>query len=309
MRVDCSGAGWIRFADAKRIGLAGAIAMLALAPVRTAAQGFPRLHVTALGMHADARVVRPGQIFHVTVHVHVRERRDRLDELVLPALTDAVDLGDERRRVPAADGTDFYETLTVAAQTVGTAAFTPAYIDAVDPDTGRALRYSSQPLTVRVVSGTGVPDADSGALLRLLVGAALAVIAVLLVVIVPVVALVQARRRPPPASTAPPVAPAPAPAAAPPEDPLRAAARAYRAQPDDATLDGLRNALFARAGAPAGSTFADALHALGGRDPQLARVMAVAERARFGPDAERGPAARDLRAVLDAYLPAGEPVG
>ena len=69
--------------------------------------------------------MRPGQSFHVTVHVHVREKRDRLDELVLPALTNAVDLGDERKRVPAVDGTDFYETLTVAAGTVGHGQFHP----------------------------------------------------------------------------------------------------------------------------------------------------------------------------------------
>ena len=121
MRVDCSGAGWIRCAEAKRIGLAGVLGMLALVAAPVQAQSYPRLHITALGLHADALVVRPGQIFHVTVHVHVRERRDRLDELVLPALTNAVDLGDERRRVPVAGGTDFYETLTVSASTVGTA--------------------------------------------------------------------------------------------------------------------------------------------------------------------------------------------
>src|SRR5580700_93667 len=160
MHVVFSGAGWIRFAEAKRIGLACGIGMLALVPAAASAQALPRLHITALGLHADARVVRPGQTFHVIVHVHVREKRDRLDELVLPALTNAVDLGDERRRVPARDGTDFYETLTVAASTVGTASFSPAYIDAIDPASGRALRYSSQPLSVRVASGTGVEDAD-----------------------------------------------------------------------------------------------------------------------------------------------------
>jgi hypothetical protein len=96
---------------------------------------------------------------------------------------------------------------------------------------------------------------------------------------------------------------------APPADPLREAVRAYRARREDATLDAVRNALFARAGAAAGGTFADALAALGSRDPQLARLMAVAERARFGPDHERAPAARDLVALLDAYVPEREPVG
>jgi hypothetical protein len=89
---------------------------------------------------------------------------------------------------------------------------------------------------------------------------------------------------------------------------LREALRVYRARGDDDSLDTLRNVLFARAGAVPGATFADALRALGPRDPELARVMAVAERARFGPVHERAPAARDLLTLMDAYLVAREPV-
>ena len=272
-------------------------------------QDLPRLHITALGLHADQRVVRPGESFHVTVHVHVREKRERLDELVLPALSNAVDLGDERKRVPAPDGTDFYETLTVAANTVGTATFSPAYIDAIDPATGRGMRYSSQPLTVRVASGTTVRDADSGALMRLLRNAVLAIVTVIAVLTIAIIVIVRLRR------PRPRVAPAPSPApslstrpARPPGDPLREALAIYRARGDDASLDVLRNVLFTRAGAGPGATFADALRALGSRDPQLARVMAVAERARFGPVRERAPAARDLLGALDAYVLDGEPV-
>ncbi|HEV8021972.1 MAG TPA: hypothetical protein VGP41_11945 [Candidatus Lustribacter sp.] len=274
------------------------------------AQELPRLTITALGLHADQSIVRPGQAFHVTVHVHVHEKRDRLDELVLPALTNAVDLGDVRKRVPAADGTDFYETLTVAASTVGTASFTPAYIDAIDPRTGRALRYSSQPLTVRVASGTTVTDADPNALMRLLRRAALIAGAFFVLFAIAIVALIRLlRRKPRPAVRAaapPPAAPARPPA--PRGDPLRAAFDAYRARGDDATLDALRNVLFTRAGAAPGATFADAVRALGSRDPQLTRAIAVAERARFGPVHERAAAARDLLALLDAYLPQKEPV-
>ncbi|HEY5349867.1 MAG TPA: hypothetical protein VIJ64_09045, partial [Candidatus Lustribacter sp.] len=161
----------------------------------TLAETLPRLRVTALGMHADQRVVRPGQAFHVTVHVHVREKRDRLDELVLPTLTNAVDLGDERKRVPATDGTDFYETLTVAANTVGSASFSPAYIDAIDPATGHGMRYSSQPLTVRVASGTSVRDANPGALRRLLRNDVPMLAAVILAAVLAALALLRLRRR------------------------------------------------------------------------------------------------------------------
>jgi hypothetical protein len=267
------------------------------------------LRITALGLHADQQVVRPGQSFHVTIHVHIREKRARLDELVLPALTNAVDLGDERRRVPAADGTDFYETLTVAAQTVGRASFTPAYIDAIDPATGRGMRYSSQPLSVRVALGTTAADADSGALMALLRKAALTVAAIVIVLAVIIVGLVRLARRPKRVVHVAPTAPPPAPRkAGPVSDPLREALRVYRARGDDESLDALRNVLFTRAGAGPGATFADALRALGSRDPELGRVMAVAERARFGPVHERAPAARDLLTLMDAYLAAREPV-
>lgn len=303
-----SGVGWIRCADGAAWAGAALLA-LALGPVAARAQELPRLTITALGMHADQSVVRPGAAFHVTVHVHVREKRERLDELVLPALTNAIDLGDVRKRVPAVDGTDFYETLTVAAGTVGTASFTPAYIDAIDPRSGRALRYSSQPLSVRVASGTTVHDADPNALMSLLRRAAVTVGALFVVLAIALTVLVRLlRRRPRPAAATAPAAPAPVRREAPRGDPLRAASDAYRARRDDESLDALRNVLFARAGAAQGATFADALRALGSRDPQLTRLMAVAERARFGPAHERAAAARDLLALLDAYLPQREPV-
>lgn len=287
------------------------VALIALAPIAAASQALPRLHITALGMHADKRVVKPGETFHVTIHVHVREKRDRLDELVLPALTNATDLGDERRRVAAPDGTDFYETLTVAASTAGTATFSPAYIDAIDPQTNKGMRYSSSPLSVRVASGTLLNDADPDALMGLLQRAGWTLAGILAFIAFAIFAIVRFARRPrkPPA---PILAPTPQPLVTrpvgTPADPLRAALTVYRAQSDDASLDRLRNVMFARAGAGPGATFADALRALGTRDPDLARALAVAERARFGPALDRGPAGRDLVTILDAYLDSREPV-
>jgi hypothetical protein len=282
--------------------------ILALAPVAGSGQALPRLHITALGMHADRSVVTPGETFHVTIHVHVLEKRERLDELVLPSLTNVVDLGDERRRAAAPDGTDFYETLTVAANVVGTATFTPAYIDAIDPATGRGMRYSSQPLSVRVVPGTTLADADSGALRRLLGDAALGIVAFVLLLVCGLAVVLRRVRRHgglPPPTPAPPVRED---RPVHPDERLRAAFAAYRAQPGDATLDALRGVLFERAGARPGATFADAMQALGRRDPPLLRAMAVAERARFGPAAERAAARGDLLADLAAYVRAdGDP--
>jgi hypothetical protein len=324
MPVVSSGAGWIRCADALRILLAYGsstwraavvgVAVLALTPMAASAQSLPRLHITALGLHADQRVVHPGQSFHVTVHVHVKEKPPRLDELVLPALNNAVDLGDERKRVPAADGTDFYETLTVAANTVGMASFSPAYIDAIDPGSGRGMRYSSQSLNVRVTpaSGAPVPESDPVAdffrksMPAMVRGATFLAVAIVAVIAAAIFAVARSRRSRV-ANVAASERPKPVRKVVPPADQLRDASAAYRARGDDASLDALRNVLFTRAGAAPGATFSDALRALGARDPHLARLMAVAERARFGPVHERAAAARDLLALLDTYAPEGVP--
>jgi hypothetical protein len=103
--------------------------------------------------------------------------------------------------------------------------------------------------------------------------------------------------------------PAPPPPAArsvqpvlPPSDSLRDAVAAFRAHDDDASLDALRNLLFTRASARPGATLTDALQALGRRDPDLARAMAIAERVRFGPRAERAAARADLFDALAVLI-------
>jgi hypothetical protein len=267
------------------------------------AQALPRLHITALGMHADRASVAAGDIYHITIHVHVTERRDRLDELQLPGLTNATDLGDERRRVAApGGGTDFYEIMTVSSPDPGTASFTPAYIDAIDPATGRGMRYSSQPLSIRI---TGAAPLDqtvpaAGHAIDDAVRFAVVVIAGVALLILIVLRLPRRARAPRPAAAVP-AAPAIVPSA-PPGDALRDAIVAFRARGDDPSLDALRNVLFVRAGARPGATLTDALGALGSRNPALARAMAIAERVRFGPQTARATATADLFDALDVLL-------
>jgi hypothetical protein len=271
------------------------------------AQDLPRIHITALGLHADRATVAVGDTYHITIHVHITERRDRLDELQLPAFTNATDLGDERRRVPAAaGGTDFYEIMTVTSPEAGTATFSPAYIDAIDPATERGMRYSSAPLSVRVTDAAA-PASNAPAAIDLvtqramhalrdavLYGAiALAALALLLVVLL---------RRPRRIRPVPPPAARVVQPVLPPSDALRDAVAAFRAHDDDASLDALRNLLFARAGARPGATLTDALRALGRRDPDLARAMAIAERVRFGPRAEQAKAKADLFDALAVLM-------
>jgi hypothetical protein len=246
------------------------------------------------------------------VHVHVAERRERLDELQLPSFTNATDLGDERRRVPnAAGGTDFYEIMTVSSPDPGTASFTAAYIDAIDPATGRGMRYSSNPLTVRVTPPAGatpepgaidsVTQSLERAFRAVLVYGGIAVVALVLLIAV----LRRRPRRPPPAAAPPTVRVVHS--ALPPADALRAAVAEFRTRDDDASLDVVRNLLFTRAGAAPGATLTDALQALGSRDPGLAHAMAIAERVRFGPRAHRTAATRDLFDALAVVMAASVP--
>ena len=284
------------------------------------AQDLPRLHITALGMHADRARVAAGETYHVTIHVHITERRDRLDELQLPALTNAIDLGDERRRLAAPDGgTDFYEIMTVSSPDAGTASFSPAYVDAIDPARNRGMRYSSQSVSVRVTSGSaagsGTVDGVTQRVERAVRDVVVFGIAAFAVAAVFVMLVLRRSRRPrvvtssgpEPVGPEPVEGSRPAQPAGPRTDPLRDAARAFRERGDDASLDALRTVLFVRAGVQPGATLIDALQALGGSNPPLARAMAIAERVRFGPQSQRAAAAADLTRALDVLL--GDPVG
>ena len=282
----------------------GALLACVLLPLAGGAQSLPRVHITALGMHADKATVAPSETFHVTIHVHITQQRERLDDLVLPTLTNAVILGDERRRVAVATGTDFYEILTVSANAPGDASFSPAYVDALDTLSGKGLRFSSNALTVRV-RGTPAIDTVTQSVTHAVRDIALTMLAIVLVGVLGIVAVVRARRS---RRTAPPAAPA-VPLApvwvAPQRDPLEAAAERYRRDQSDAALDALREVLFTRAGAEPGATMTDALRALGARDADLARTIAVAERARFAPEPDRTRASGDLLDRLETLVPRG----
>ena len=280
-----------------RFGTIAAL-IVALAGV-AAAQTLPRLHVTALGMHADRKAVIAGAPFHVTIYVHVAEARARLDELVLPTLSNAVELGDEQRREPRADGTDFYQTLTLTANFPGEAHLTPAYIDAVDPATGKALRFSSDPLTLTVTPGTPIDavSRSAGAMLGSLAAMAGGIVAIVIVLLVLVRVVRRPRRRTTETVRAPVETPD-TPSALPSDDPLRDAIALVRSRGDDAAMDTLRIVLFARAGLGTGATLADAIREVGARDPQLVRTLGAAERARFAPAADRPAATRELLRLL-----------
>ncbi|GAC1409264.1 MAG: hypothetical protein NVSMB64_18000 [Candidatus Velthaea sp.] len=282
-------------------------AVYALLPAAASAAAYPRLHITALGQHAERSSVAPHEAFHVTIRVHVSERVDRfVDELVLGDLENCTITGDERVRTLVADGTTFTERLTLEARAPGTASISPAHIDAIDPVSGKALRYSSNAVEVRVTGAT--PDIDRTyrtfvtALRWVLAGAGVLAAAFVLFAL-----FALRRRRAPQAARASPAA-GPAVAVrteATPGERLKLAAADFRAQRDLHTLAALRALLLERAGVPRGATLVDALRALGPEDRSLRAALLASERALFGPAGERETAGKDLLAALEAYF--GDP--
>jgi hypothetical protein len=282
---------------------AALIAALVALTATVAAQTLPRLHIVALGMHTDKRTVVAGQPFHVTIHVAVTEKRAALDELILPTLSNAVELGRESRREPGPRGTDFYQTLTVAASTAGQARFTAAYIDAIDPSSGKALRYSSDPLTVAVTAAAPFDAVARNTRATLgSLGAIVGGTAVIVLVLAFAIGMLRGKRRRPAAvDRSQPAAPLSMPLELPSDDPLRDAIAMVRSRGDDAAMDTLRIVLFARAGLGSGATLADVERAAGDSDRQYIRTLRAAEYARFAPAAERPAATRRLLQLLYDY--------
>jgi hypothetical protein len=134
----------------------GGLTLLFWSALPVQAQGYPQMHVVALAQHADRAVVDPGGTFHVTIHVKITQRRDRLDELILGSFENCEIISNETVRTSLPDGTDFIERLTLQALRPGEATISPAYIDALDPAQGRPMRFSSNALHVRVSGASPV---------------------------------------------------------------------------------------------------------------------------------------------------------
>ncbi len=283
---------------AKSLGLA---LVLALPGAALAQTSLHVLHVESLGMRADRTRVHVGEPFHLAIHVRVREDVAALDELQIPDVGTMQVLGDERRTIHSAAGTDVVETLTLEPSARGRFTFAPAYLDAIDGRDGKPKRFSADhPVTV-VVDLPGPLGADPGRLLRRLAGGLLVALGLGLALVLLVLLGRMRRRREPPAVPAPqPVAVAPPAPPRSPRDEVAAALRAYRLAPSAAALAGLRAALFAAAGAAPGATLRDALGATA--DGRLRGALLAAERAAFGPDRARDEAAAELVGAAEGWL-------
>jgi hypothetical protein len=282
-----------------RAALGLAIVAMLVAPA--AARGLRRLHVDALSMRADRTRLEVHQVFHLSIHTHVRERVVALDEIVVPDVGTMLLEGDERRVTQNAGGTDVVETLTLEPVASGTYTFKSAYLDAIDARTGKPSRFSSNPVTVVVgdaVAGLAYPSA--AAILRALLGAVFAVLAIVAAVVVVVVVLKNRRRREPAVVTAPQSVPAAPPPPRTSRDAVAEALRAYRSAPANGSLTALRASLFEAAGRNAGATLRDALAATS--DRELRAALTAAEHAAFGPAHARDAASAELIGATEAWL-------
>jgi hypothetical protein len=264
-------------------------------------QGLRTLQVDALGMNADRTQLRVGQVFHLAIHVHVRERVTALDELVVPDVGTMQLEGDERHVTGSATGTDVVETLTLEPTAAGTFTFNAAYIDAIDARTRKPTRFSANPVRVVVEGADAYVPVVSSAFWHdlgevVIVGAAAAT------VVVVAIALIRSRRRRPaaPAAVAPAVTAPPPVSARSARDEAADALRAYRSAPANEALLRLRRALFVAAGAPPGATLRDALAVT--PDVSLRAALGAAERTAFGPAYLRDVASGDLIDATQTWL-------
>jgi hypothetical protein len=287
-----------------RAALVVAVAALLAAPAGAA--GLRALHVDALSMRADRAHVAVGEVFHLAIHVHVRENVAALDELVVPDVGTMQLEGDERHVSSSPAGTDVTETLTLEPTAPGAFTFKGAYLDAVDARTRKPSRFSANSVRV-IVDAAGPATGDLGALTRLLFGISLGGIAVI-GALAAIIALVRLRRRRTPAVVAAPPLVAPPPPVVPrtPRDVVADALRAYRTAPAHDALMRLRGALLVAAGTNVGATLRDALAAT--RDDALTVALFAAERTAFGPANERDAASVELIGATETWLsivPAG----
>jgi hypothetical protein len=283
------------------------LAIAALLTMPATAGSLRTLHVDALSMRADRTHVAVGEVFHLAIHVHVRENVAALDELVVPDVGAMKLEGDERHVTSSPGGTDVVETLTLEPTAPGAFTFKGAYLDAIDARTHKPSRFSAN--TVRVVVGAPVQTMPSllAPLWQLMLGIALAAAAVLAAVAVLItVARLRVRRAPRAVTVTAPIASVPAAPRRSPRDDVADALRAYRSAPGNGSLTRLRGSLFVAAGTNAGATLRDALAATA--DRELRGALIAAERTAFGPAHERDASSAELIGATGTWL-AAEPAG
>jgi hypothetical protein len=261
------------------------------------AQTFATLHVRKFTMSVDRSTVGLGEPFHLTIATHVDEPVVQIDNLTLPDLSGFDSLGDERRCVASAAGSDCIETVTLAATIAGSRTIAGATLEAIDARNGKPSRFTSDSVTIVV---TGATADDLGGLVAGFLFGALRGAIVTGLIVVAVLALLwgfAARRK----SVARPRDVAPSavePAAAPdPDAPFRELVAAFEREPTRANALRVRHLLRENIGARPAETFGD-LAARRAADPGVLAALGAVERAAFCEDARVADAAREALPFL-----------
>jgi hypothetical protein len=293
----------LAFAPAVAFGLALAPAIgLALAPGVAMAQSLARLHVRSFEMTADKYDVKVGETVHLRITALLGEHIARLDNVTLPDLSGFDLLGDERSCFPESDGgTRCVEQMSISPQQAGDLTIAPATLDAIDARSGKASRFATGNLAIKV-------EPDSEAWLSSWIAAlggvfwpVLRLIGIVLLAGIALAAVAWAFGRPRPPKTVAVVAPpAPPPfTGAPQIEDFGLLIARLAAEPTRANVVAVRDALRRRIGARPDETFGDLLaRGAGGADRDLLAAMSAIERAAFCEQARLSEAVADaLRAL------------
>ncbi len=274
--------------------LAALAVAFAGAAVAARADAYATLHVRSFTMSVDRATVDLGEPFHLRIATHIDERVAQIDDLTLPDLAGFDSLGDERRCMSSATGSDCDEIVTLAATIPGTHTISGATFDAIDARNGKPSRFTADSIVVNVV-GVPVPDQNGGVFEGLAFGILRAAL-ILALVGIALFALVWGfalrRRKPRPAfASAPAFVPGPEPS----PDPdawLRDLARTLEQDPSRASALRVRHALRAAMTARETETFAD-LRARGAAPPAQLAALGAVERAAFCEDDRVADAVRE----------------
>lgn len=249
------------------------------------AQSLQRLTVTQLTLSANTLSPKVEEPFDLVVTAHVRERVLDLRNIDLPTLADVELLGDEHSVVSDASGTTYTERVRVVAHHSGIITISPVTLDAIDARDGKAKRYSSNSLFLRVGGGiVGVTRTYdvSRILFTILLWLAVLVVAAI------IVRLLAARRRGVP-KIAPVTQPDPVPIAWPiltREQRLRDARTVLEAERSRPSVLRVRTMVREMVGAGDAETLADVLRRIEPEERHMRALLFALERAAFTHDGD-----------------------
>lgn len=265
------------------------------------AEELQRLTVTQLVLSADTLQPKLEVPFRLIVTAHVRERIAALQNVDLPILAELELLGDEHSLSAGASGSTYKEVISVVAHHTGSITIAPVTLDAVNAQTGRPTRFSSNSLTIVVGGGSLEPTVDVAAVAWRVVR--VVVYGTCVIALVLVVFLVLRRRRAPKLEvmTLPPAMPV-----APPPHRVRDifadALITLRADRTRATALRVRHVARAMVGASDTETLADVLHRPRAGERGMRDLLTTLERAAFTYDSDLQAAIAHAIAALERLV-------